>query len=132
MRLGNEAGPLLQRRSFCRLTIRPWHCTDDADYNRRMKDWRQGRCPLCAHDEVVESMAAEFIGIAETAMSVTYEVSEVVLGRDPAQGRGALAMYVCRKCGYVQWFAQNPAKIPIDKLCRTRLIKAPKTPDPFR
>lgn len=97
-----------------------------------MKDLRQGRCPLCSHDEVIESMAAEFIGIAETAMSVTYEVSEVVLGRDASQGRGALAMYVCRKCGYVQWFAEDPSKIPIDKLCRTRLIKAPKAPGPFR
>ena len=77
-------------------------------------------------------MAAAFIGIAETAMAVTYEVSDVVYGRDPAKGRGDLAMYVCRKCGYVQWFAQNPGRIPIDKLCRTRLIKAPKTPDPFR
>jgi hypothetical protein len=31
-----------------------------------MKDLRQGRCPLCSHDEIIESMAAEFIGIAET------------------------------------------------------------------
>jgi hypothetical protein len=41
-----------------------------------MQDIRQGICPLCGHDEVVEASAADFVGEAGPArpMSVTYEI----------------------------------------------------------
>jgi hypothetical protein len=40
--------------------------------------------------------------------------------------------YVCRRCGYMQSFADNPTDIPIDEAHRTRLIKSGRTSGPYR
>jgi hypothetical protein len=34
-------------------------------------------------------------------------------------------MYVCRQCGYAQYFADNPGTIPIGDQYLTKLIKGP-------
>jgi len=98
-----------------------------------MRDLRKGTCPLCEHNEVIESVAAEFShSSAETPMSVTYDARWVVGGRNPRHGHGALRMYVCRSCGYVQWFADHPEKIPVSPEFGTRIIKGTKPEAPFR
>ena len=37
--------------------------------------------------------------------------------------RGLLRMLVCRKCGFVQWFASRPEKIPVGEAYETKVIK---------
>ena len=45
---------------------------------------------------------------------------------------GKLMLYVCRKCGYTQWFARSPEKIPIGEEYQTKLIQGRPPQGPFR
>ncbi|MBL4633540.1 MAG: hypothetical protein JKY56_06700 [Kofleriaceae bacterium] len=98
-----------------------------------MRDIRKGVCPLCEANEIIESIVAEFANNNyESPMCVTYDARWVAEGRNPLHGHGPLRMYVCRDCGYTQWFADNSADIPIDAEHRTRLIKGPDSEGPYR
>lgn len=46
--------------------------------------------------------------------------------------RGLLKIYVCRRCGFCQTFADDPGSIPIDAEHRTRLLTAPDSGEPYR
>jgi hypothetical protein len=82
---------------------------------------------------VLESLAAEFGDAdSEKQMSVTYDKRWVAGGRNPKYGHGSLRMYVCRGCGYVQWFADAPDEIPVGAEYSTRVIKGPSPGGPFR
>jgi rubrerythrin len=92
-----------------------------------MHDMREGTCPLCNHHEVIEAIPIDLTEKDHKRQSVTYE-SERLGSGDPIPGTlrlhqayGALTYYVCRKCGFVQWFAESPEKIPIGKHTRTRM-----------
>jgi hypothetical protein len=39
------------------------------------------------------------------------------------QPAGVLEAYVCRSCGFVDWYAQSPAQIPIGPAFGTELIE---------
>lgn len=87
-------------------------------------DIRQGICPQCGHDEVIEAEQTEFSHDNRGAkMCVTYDERWVNPGQNPDYGHGTLYLYVCRKCGFCQWYAMNPGGIPISKGHRTRLIQ---------
>jgi hypothetical protein len=89
-------------------------------------DIRQGICPQCGHDEIIEAAQAEFTGLGANAtfpMCVTYDERWVFAGQNPSYGHGPLYLYVCRRCGFSQWYAHNPESIPVSKGHRTRLIK---------
>lgn len=98
-----------------------------------MLDLRKGTCPLCKHNEILESAVAEFASTdLEKPMCVTYDRRWVNQGRNPRYGHGPLFMYVCRSCGYVQWFANDPGTIPVDEEMRTRVIRGPDNKEPYR
>ena len=98
-----------------------------------LRDLRQGRCPLCDHREVLESQVAEFGDQSvEHPMCVTYDKRWIQEGRNPRHGHGRLQLCVCRKCGYTQWFADNPALIPVGSEYRTRIIRGEEPNDPYR
>lgn len=89
-----------------------------------MDDIRRGLCPLCRHNEIIESIAADFgEQNTEKAQAVTYDPRWLLPGRNPEYPHGQLKLYVCRRCGFVQWFADDPDSIPIDEEHKTRLIK---------
>jgi hypothetical protein len=46
-------------------------------------------------------------------------------GQNPSYGHGPLYLYVCRRCGFCQWYARNPGTIPISAGHQTRLIEGP-------
>lgn len=98
-----------------------------------MVDMRKGTCPVCEHNEILEAEVAEFGNQdEERRMCVTYDKRWVASGRNPRHGHGPLRMYVCRACGFVQWFAEAPGEIPAsDEIC-TRLIRGPERADPYR
>jgi hypothetical protein len=87
-------------------------------------DIRQGICPQCGHDEIIEAAQAEFTGEGNRTfpMCVTYDERWVFPGQNPSYGHGPLYLYVCRRCGFCQWYAQNPGSIPVSEGHRTRLI----------
>ncbi len=93
-----------------------------------MIDIRQGRCPVCSHGEIVESVPIDFAGAHDRAhqMAVVYGQSDVtsVGSLDPRVSTGKLRFYTCRKCGLTQSYADQPEAIPVNADARTRLIKA--------
>ncbi len=105
-----------------------------------MEDIRGGNCPLCGHDEILATRPVEFSGEFHTprAMHVAWgrkterawlEGERDVL--DQERPYGALAIFVCRACGFAQWFADNPGEIPVGDDAETRLVRGKKSP-PYR
>jgi predicted nucleic-acid-binding Zn-ribbon protein len=89
-------------------------------------DIREGRCPVCGHNEVVEAEPLEF-GARGTSdrMAVAYDGKDGVMGFQPRKDQpfGALRSYTCRSCGLTQWYADAPETIPIAQNQGTRLIR---------
>jgi hypothetical protein len=106
----------------------------------RMHDMRSGNCALCGHDEIIKAQARDFygeLGERHEPMAVT-EAKQASFWSGNATNRpapdqriGELAQYVCRSCGYVQWFASEPQRIPIGTTHRTSLVKGTKQ-GPYR
>jgi len=90
-----------------------------------LHDMRKGLCPVCGNNEVIEAIPRDLGDESAEYQAVTYEAvnfGELV----PVYQRvahGVLKMYVCRRCGYAQYFADNPGAIPIGDEFLTRLIK---------
>ncbi len=101
----------------------------------RMHDMRNGVCALCGHDEIIKAQARDFYGefgeMNEPLAVTEGKRASVWSGKEtdraaPDRRIGELAQYVCRACGYVQWFAASPQKIPIGDTHRTSLVKGAK------
>ncbi len=85
-----------------------------------MRDMRQGICPSCGHNQIVEATTSDFVGSTGPTrpLSVTHEI-----GWAGVKHLGVLKTCVCRRCGLVQWFAESPETIPIGPGHGTRLIE---------
>src|SRR5258708_6500426 len=88
----------------------------------RMTDMRNGTCPLCHHNEIVQG-ATTFAYTAPIAVARDVSAHHLM---------GPLNIWVCRRCGCVQWFAFEPEKIAIGDKYSTRLIKGPESNGPYR
>jgi hypothetical protein len=100
-----------------------------------MLDMRKGRCPVCEGREVIEAVPGDSTG---APMAVTQDPPSVlnaamnVMNRLRDDGppfprsHGTLKMCLCRGCGYVQWFVDAPAAVPLGDAYQTRLVDAPK------
>jgi len=89
-----------------------------------MRDIREGICPLCAHQEIVEAVPAEFgDGNMElqNGVAVTYAPRWIMGGRNPSHPKGLIRLWFCRSCGYSQQFVLEPGEVPIDAEHRTAL-----------
>ena len=97
-----------------------------------MKDIRKGSCPLCDHDEILEARPVDVVGghVKETRAAGTR--GWVITGESSNDHYGPLSVYVCRSCGYAQWFAGEPQAIPASDYFQTRVIKGPGSDGPFR
>ncbi len=103
-----------------------------------MIDMRTGTCALCEHNEVIEASARDFFGESgersEQLAVSSMPKSSMVGGTkpDPEKRRGRLVQYVCRSCGYTQWFALNPTQIPIGYPHETRIVEGAAKAPPYR
>jgi hypothetical protein len=91
-----------------------------------MRDIRHGICPSCDHDEIIEGIPIDFGATRELRpLAVTHERRYLFSlgGFDPSAPYGALRVFVCRRCGLTQWYADKPDEIPIGNEHMTRLIK---------
>jgi hypothetical protein len=88
-------------------------------------DIRQGTCPQCGHEEIIEAQQHEFTNEGNRSYPTCVMCDERwdLPGRNPGYGHGPLCLYVCRRCGFCQWYAHSPGSIPISDEHRTRLIK---------
>lgn len=98
-----------------------------------MNDIRKGSCPLCDHTEILEarpvdSAGGHFVRDDKSAGARGWVIS----GPNPNHHYGSLTAYICRRCGYLQWFAADPAAIPVSDYYQTRIIEGPEQDGPFR
>jgi hypothetical protein len=62
----------------------------------------------------VESTAVPMrLSIVPTTAAGIFSSREHVEPPDPSSGRGQLEAYVCRACGFVEWYCNDPENIPI-------------------
>jgi hypothetical protein len=98
-----------------------------------MTDMRKGRCPLCNHDEILEAKPVDAVdGHLVQDPKAAGTRGWVISGPSPYHHYGPLAVYVCRGCGYAQWFVDDPGSIPVSDYYQTRIIKGPESDGPFR
>jgi hypothetical protein len=96
-----------------------------------MVDIRQGRCPLCSHNEIIQALPLEFCGAIPFPLAAAHlKTSEG--GPSPLRPVGVFNVFTCRRCGYTQWFADQPAQIPIGETFGTRLVVGPEPIGPYR
>ena len=97
-----------------------------------MQDIREGTCPRCAHNEIIEAWPRTSLHLGSAPLAVGWDTSKWT-GPDPTKFFGQLAAFVCRQCGKTEWFAANPADIKIGPEYQTRLIQGPPKPEtPYR
>lgn len=46
------------------------------------------------------------------------------LGEPNRMAYGLIEMYVCRSCGFVEWYCVDPGSIPVDPLTMTEMIES--------
>jgi hypothetical protein len=81
-----------------------------------MTDMRKGTCPLCGCVDIMQAIGLQLIsdgqgGIADYPDGVTYS-------RDFSITLGQIERYICRACGFIQSFAQDPQDIPATGMVR--------------
>lgn len=95
-----------------------------------MRDMRDGFCGLCGHNEVIMARATDFVGDSGPTrpLSVTSEI-----GWGGVKHMGVFRTYVCRRCGFTQWFALRPELIPLGDEHGTKLLVGEQeTGGPYR
>jgi hypothetical protein len=95
-----------------------------------MEDIRKGTCPLCRHNEILQTWPEEAGPAGGNLLAAAHEKG--VLGLNWYKPLGPLSAFVCRRCGFTQWFAAEPARIPVDEKQNVRLIKGPEPQGPYR
>jgi hypothetical protein len=96
-----------------------------------MLDMRKGTCGVCGHNEIVEGVVREYVVTKEPPIPWRRIFSSHPI--DASGGPcGKLMVYMCRGCGHVQWFAENPQAVPIGAAYDTRLISGSEPLGPYR
>ncbi len=111
-----------------------------------MLDMRDGKCPFCQHDEIIQAdlsylpqsdeVAAweianrQYLAHPKVAMEAVDRPPPPPLPSAPAPHR--LSILICRSCGQTQGTATEPGRIPIGSRYGTRLITGPKPQGPYR
>jgi hypothetical protein len=100
-----------------------------------MDDMRKGVCPLCSNREILETTPCESLrdGGDFVPLSAHKQSAGFI---HPFANFGSFMTYICRRCGYAQWFASNPVEIPIavneGGHHPTRLITGLEPDSPYR
>ena len=77
------------------------------------------------------------IGVPMTVTAKPPQIDHHVLGADtidepqPFDGIGTVETFICRGCGFVEWYCENPEEIPIGPEYNSELIDY-SSPTPYR
>jgi hypothetical protein len=93
-----------------------------------MDDIRKGVCPLCQHNEVIET-PVKLPGGGELWV---IPFQPAIFSASPSPPYGRAMLYICRRCGHFQAAIAKPDAIPIRAELGTRLIEGPKPQGPYR
>lgn len=96
-------------------------------------------CQRCNHPELIRALAREIatqvsdwstnrvVPMAVTIQPVAKHTffsgkRDGVDDVDPTQVMGILEMYICRKCGFTEWYCRDPKNVPIGEEYGTELV----------
>ncbi len=96
-----------------------------------MNDIRQGTCPLCGHNEIIESEPKVHVDGREQRVFLVNVPNGPGIFAGSAD-RGVMRSFTCRQCEHTQLFAQGAATVPIGREHGTRLVTGPAGGGPFR
>lgn len=101
---------------------------------------RASPCAKCNHTKLVRVVPRE-LSVSPTMghptygpMFATYELridDGVVEPLHPRSGFGVLEAYICKKCGFIEWYCQAPEEVPIGPAYMTEEIDT-EGETPFR
>lgn len=69
-------------------------------------------CARCKHTKLVRVIPRELAAGAAGPMYAAYRF-QPIRALDPREGHGVLEAYICKACGFVEWYCQAPEEIPI-------------------
>jgi hypothetical protein len=94
-------------------------------------------CHRCNHRELIRVLPRELTNVpgtgsreaapmfavyGPTVIEGSFFSSREVNAPDPQNGAGKMEMYICRGCGFTEWYCQDPSEIPIDPLYSTEAV----------
>ena len=97
-------------------------------------------CRCCSNTSFVRAIPRE-VAVAEkravvSPMAVTFGAQQVgwigEVSADTRRAAGILEMYVCRACGYVEWYCTDPQSIPIGPQFMTEIVGNEDGKGPYR
>lgn len=89
---------------------------------------RSGTIPAVA---IYAPMAATY-PVKTTVVTSIFENSEFIAPPTPLDGLGVFECYICKRCGFVDWYCQDPEHIPIGKQYMTEEVDAGASTEPYR
>jgi len=86
---------------------------------------KSGQCPKCNATDILVAHPGEYGGDSMEVgpMSVTAKPRWILGGRDPRESIGAMVLYVCRSCGFAEWYVTNPKSVPIGQDYQTEILR---------
>jgi hypothetical protein len=91
---------------------------------------KHSRCPICDHRSLLRIFkVADRAGTAVAAMGPVVDERGWI-----SKSYGQFVIYVCRQCGFAEWYVGNVGEIPAD-VPGVEAIEGPKVPPgdgPFR
>jgi hypothetical protein len=88
-------------------------------------------CARCGGRQLIRSRVRDASALGLRSAALTSDVrSEGTV--DLSRQRGLLEAYTCRRCGFTEWYAQEPEDIPIGPAYGTELIDLDDDGGPYR
>ena len=91
---------------------------------------RAAPCMRCNHTKLVRVVPRELVDDTAGPMFAVYRFQKL-RPLDPREGYGVLEAYICKGCGFVEWYCQAPEEIPIGPEYMTEEIDLDAT-GPYR
>jgi DNA-directed RNA polymerase subunit RPC12/RpoP len=90
-------------------------------------------CARCGHARLVRAIprAASHMFAAHSFETVPLWLAGKAIRPESLSGRGMLEAFICCQCGFVEWYCNDPANLPIGPLYMTELIDTSTHP-PYR
>jgi hypothetical protein len=128
-------------RGVCAACCRRFGLTAGAHETRRPVE----PCARCQHGELVRCLVRERLGddrVAPLAAAFPRRLKVPVLmgdemieyanAPDVRRPTGVFVAYVCRRCGFTEWYALSPETIPVGVENGTELVVAGPARHPYR
>lgn len=108
-------------------------CREDLGLNHPSAPAQRERkpCARCGNRQIIRAQVRDVsaLGLRSAALTSDVHAAGTV---DMTRPRGLLEAYTCRRCGFTEWYAQQPEDIPIGPAYGTELIDLDDDGGPYR